>query len=195
MGAMRQLKGLLDRVWAIGVLVIAIGFLAQGCTVLDQRTRQELEAAYGSGQPKIEAVFAARWVAPREVWRIYLNGSDPEGDMRWIQVSLWVPGGIMNTARLDVDPDQRGRLSGYLTLHTMDLPESLQRFGNSDLRLYVALEDRAGHVSERAIFSASMVLGARQDSPPAGQFKEKFLGEVPVRFLQFSPSAGIGTWP
>lgn len=173
----------------------ALALSAQGCAVLDQRSPKELEAAFGANKPRIEATFASPWLSPRDVWKIYLNGSDPDGDMRWIQVSLWVPGGIMTTARIDVEPAQSGRISGYLTLHTMDLPESLLRFGNSDLRLYVALEDRAGHVSERVVLSVSLALGSVQEPVSGGLFQERFLGEVPVRFLQFSPSAGLNTWP
>jgi len=188
-------KNYFTRVMGWGVVAAALAIGAQGCTVMDQRSLKELEGAYGVNKPKIEASFASPWLSPRDIWRVYLNGSDPDGDIRWIQVSLWVPGGVMTTARIDVDPDQAAKMSGYLTLHSMDLPESLLRFGNSDLRLYVALEDRAGHVSERVVLSVSMALGSIQEGPPGGRFQEKFLGEVPVRFLQFSPTAGIGTWP
>lgn len=180
--------------WSILGVAMVIG--AQGCVVLDQRSPKEMEAAFGPNKPKVEAIFASPWLSPRDIWKIYLNGSDSDGDIKWIQVSLWVPGGTMTTARIQVEPDQGGKISGYLTLHTMDMPESLLRFGNSDLRLYLALEDKAGHVSERAVVSVSLALGSAQEKPPSGSgFQERFLGEVPVRFLQFSPSAGLGTWP
>ncbi len=185
----------LARAFMGGVVAAVLIWGGQGCAVLDQRSPQELEAAFGANKPRVEASFASQWLSPREIWKIYLNASDPDGDMRWIQVSLWVPGGIMTTARLPLEPSQAGKVSGYLSVHTMDLPESLLRFGNSDLRLYVALEDRAGHVSERVVLPVSLALGSRQEPAPSGQFQERFLGEVPVRFLQFSPSAGLGTWP
>lgn len=189
------IKRLSPRFFIWGAMGAAVVLSAQACAVLDQRSTKELEAAFGANKPKIEATFASPWLSPRDIWRIYLNGSDPDGDIRWIQVSLWVPGGVMTTARIDVGADQGGRISGYLTLHTMDLPELLLRFGNSDLRLYMALEDKAGHVSERVVLPVSLALGSAQERPSGGLFQERFLGEVPVRFLQFSPSAGLGTWP
>ncbi|MEJ5375486.1 MAG: hypothetical protein WHX93_02780 [bacterium] len=188
-------KKTFSRFWVGALLGATLGLGSHGCVVMDQRSPQQLEATFGANKPKIEATFASQWLSPREIWKIYLNGSDPDRDIRWIQVSLWVPGGIMHTARLHVEAQQEGRISGYLTLHTMDLPDSLLRFGNSDLRLYLALEDKAGHVSERAVLSVSLVLGSRQEMPKPGLFQETFLGEVPVRFLQLSPSAGLGTWP
>lgn len=184
------------RGWTAGFLGLAFLLGTQSCAVLDQRTRQELEAAYGPNKPKIEEVFAARWVTPRETWKIYINASDPDGDLKYFQVSLWVPGGIMTPVRLDLEPDQSKTISGYLTLYTGDLPLSILRFGSSELTLSVALEDRAGHVSERAVFPVTLILGAKKEEPPAGKFKEQFLGNVPVQFMMISPTGGVSSnWP
>lgn len=192
----KNLNRAVARGWLVGSLGLAFLLGAQGCAMLDQRTRQELEAAYGPNKPKIEETFAARWVTPGETWKIYINASDPDGDLKYFQVSMWVPGGIMTPVRLDLEPDQYKSISGYLTLHTGDFPLSILRFENSELTLYVALEDRAGHVSEQAIFPVSLVLGSKQEQPLAGKFKEEFLGNVPVQFMMISPTGGFSiNWP
>jgi hypothetical protein len=175
--------------WFVGPLLI------QGCQVVDQRTRQELEKAYGPNPPKVEACFASREVAPRDTWKIYLKGSDPDGDMTFIQVSMWVPGGFLNPVRLAVGPSSGSRVSGYLALHTGDLPFSAMRFGGSELTVYISLEDRAGHVSERASLSGTVILGARREEPPAGRFEEVHLGTIPVQFMQAPSLGGMGPWP
>jgi len=173
---------------------LLVGF-ASGCAVLDHRSPQELEKAYGPNKPKVEEIFASKEVFSGEAWKIYLNASDPDGDMTFIQVSLWVPGGILTPVRLGVPASTGKELSGYLVLYTSDLPFSVQRFGGSEITIYVAVEDRAGHVSERAITSTRLLLGARQEPPPAGKFQERYLGTVPVRFMQMPGLGGLSSWP
>jgi len=186
------------RFWKRFRSIILGGFflgLAAGCVVVDQRSPQELEKAYGPNKPKVQDIFASKEVSPGEAWKIYLNASDPDGDMRFIQVSLWVPGGVLMPVRLDVPASTGGELSGYLVLYTSDLPFSVQRFGGSEITIYVALEDRAGHVSERAITSTRLILGAKEGPPPAGKFQERYLGTVPVRFMQTPGLGGLSSWP
>ncbi len=168
---------------------------AAGCVVVDQRSPQELEKAYGPNKPKVQDIFASKEVFSGEAWKIYLNASDPDGDMTFIQVSLWVPGGILLPVRLEVPASSGKELSGYLVLYTSDLPFSVQRFGGSEITIYIALEDRAGHVSERAITSTRLILGATEEPPPAGKFQERYLGTVPVRFMQTPGLGGLSSWP
>lgn len=177
--------------WFLGLLA----GLTWGCAVVDQRTPQELDKAYGPNKPRVQEILAAREVSPGDAWKIYFNGSDTDGDMTFIQVSLWVPGGVLTPVRLEVPASAGKDISGYLVLYTSDLPFSVQRFGGSEITIYVALEDRAGHVSERAITSTRLILGARQESPPAGKFQERYLGAVPVRFMQMPGLGGLSSWP
>jgi len=169
--------------------------LGAGCVVVDQRSPQELEKAYGPNKPKVQDIFASKEVFSGEPWKIYLNASDPDGDMTFIQVSLWVPGGVLMPVRLEVPASTGKELSGYLVLYTSDLPFSVQRFGASEITIYVAVEDRAGHVSERAIASTRLILGAKEEPPPAGKFQERYLGTVPVSFMQMPGLGGLSNWP
>jgi hypothetical protein len=185
------------RFLAAGLMIAAVALASgmAGCAVLDQRSRAELEAAYGPNPPKMEDGYAARAVSQRDDWLVYIRGSDPDGDLLFIQVSLWIPGGNMTPIRLDVNPAHVRSVSGYLVLNTNDLPESLVRFGAGELRLMVALEDRAGHRSEIAAFPASFVTGARQGPAPQGRFEEQFLGSVPVQFIQVDSIGSGASWP
>ena len=178
---------------AVLLTVLLLTGLA-GCAVLDQRSRPEMEAAYGPNPPRIEASFASRNVSPEDTWKIYIKGSDPDGDLRFVNVALWFSRGNMTPIRLDVAQDQGRSISGFLTLDIWALPDSVFRFGSGDLRLSVALEDRAGHISERFLLAVGVLGGATQEPPPAGVFEERSLGNIPVQFIQID-SIGGASWP
>lgn len=192
---MKRMGGVKPRSFVALICSIAVLIFTGSCQVLDQRTKTELEKVYGPNPPRIEAQFGSPEVAPRATWKIYLSGSDPDGDITFIQVSMWVPGGFLNSVRLAVDPSYSRTLSGYLALYTGDLPSSVLRFGGSELTVYLALEDRAGHVSQRVSVTGTVILGARQQEPASGKFQDVFLGTIPVQFMQAPGLGGLGTWP
>jgi hypothetical protein len=177
------------------IVALALASMATGCAVFDQRSRAELEAAYGPNAPRMEDGFASRDVSPRDDWFVHIRGSDFDGDLRFIQVWMWIPGGNMTPIRLDVGPVHARSISGYLVLNTNDLPEGLVTTGSGELRLMVALEDRAGHRSDVAMFPTSLVVGARQEPPPKDRFQETFLGNVPVHFMQMDSIGSGASWP
>lgn len=179
------------------VLVALIGVMGlAGCAVLDQRDRGELEAAYGANRPQWQASHADKVIAPGADWMIYLNGSDPDGDLRFIQVWMSTPTRTTTPVRLCIDPDQRARLSGYLYLKTAELREDSPDLFRDWLLLSLYLEDRAGHVSEAGEFFLQFRLGQRAGVPPAGVFEERLLGKIPVDlFPEDTVESGAPVWP
>jgi hypothetical protein len=168
-------------------LLVALIFSAlAGCETLDERSGQELAARYGPNPPAIEAVFSPREVPPRSVWRIYLKGEDPDGDLSFIYILVLVPWGQV-PIRLKVDPDQGHVLSGYLEFNTWAFVD----FSPLWLRMAVTLEDRAGHRSESVELAYSFYAEAEETRPPQGMFQERFLGRMPLETLPKAIGPGI----
>lgn len=168
---------------AWGIAVIA------GCAVVDERSQQQLDAAYGPNAPRWEATYAAERIPPGDLWRIFLKGSDPDGDLEFIHVWMEIPSRPTTPVRLTIDPDQKGRLSGYLLLNSLEFGGRIQDLVSGWIRLRVVLEDRARHQSQSADFFLQFSFGASVAPPPAGVFQERFLGKIPVEFAPVEPAA------
>jgi hypothetical protein len=160
-----------------------------GCAALDERSQEELDAAYGPNEPMLEATYAAEVIQPADIWRIYLKGSDPDGDMQYIQVWLEVPSRTTTPVRLTVDPDQGEGVSGYLILNTLEFGWNPSDLIGGWVRLRIVLEDRAGHQSEAAEFFLKFQYGVSMPPPPPDVFQERFLGKIPAVFGPVVPAA------
>jgi hypothetical protein len=141
----------------------------------------------------IEASYADTDISPKTVWRIYLKGYDPDGDMTFIHVWLDTPCRPDTPSRLRIDGDQRENLTGYLVLHAYNLAGVHTDIFGGWLRLRVLLEDRAGHQSDPVELSPRIYLGATSTQPPPGTFEDRFLGKIPTKYNSFEPCGlGIG---
>ena len=179
------------------LLVAVLISWTSGCAILDQRSQAELEAAYGPNKPQLEASFAATQLSPGDTWRIYFKGSDKDRDIQFIHV--WMQGPLRSTTpvRLMTSSEPDGSLRGYLTLDSSDLVGGdLFMLASVWVRLWVSLEDRAGHRSEYAVFPLSFYLGAIQAKPPPGAFEEKFLARIPAeQFPVERHGGGLPSFP
>lgn len=196
---MEAMKGS-KRNWGAAVFSLlfpaALSFWMVGCAALDQRSVKELEAAYGPNAPRIEASFAADEVVPGDVWRLYIKGSDKDGDIRFINVWMMIPSRTTTPIRLEVAEGQGGHVSGYLTLNTLELGGGVGDLFRARFRFLVSLEDRAGHRSEYVQHYLEFIFGARPGQPPQGAFEERFLGRIPPEFDPVEPSPGLTqNWP
>ena len=161
-------------------LLVAIALLLLvACAALGGM--QEREKVYGKEVPIITESFASKQVTTGENWRVYINASDPDGDMDQVvcyvdfQAGLLQPYPISNTK---VGKDQQKNLSGYLFLDTSGLLRPIS------IVLIVQIKDKAGHFS--APVSLSVNIGEpsqkqkeiRQENPPRDIFQDKNLGPI-----------------
>ena len=154
--------------------VIAGLFLFTACAGIGMAER---EKTYGKTTPVITASFASERVTQGEKWLVYVNASDPDGDMDKIGCSIvQAGGGPYMDVWIKVPDDQRQNLSGYIYLNT----EGPRGFISIKLMVYVA--DKAGHRSKPAVFHLSFNANerSRQAPPPAGLFAEKDLGRIAI---------------
>jgi hypothetical protein len=163
-----------DKRWKF-LCVVAFYVGTLGCTALDERTIRELEAAYGSSAPTIETAFASETTPPRSIWKIYLNGSDPDGDIRDIKIWAEVPWYTIPVT-FTTRSSQGKTLSGYIEFDTL----WFLNFAPSWLRVQVMLMDRANHKSELIEFQTELSALAKPESPPEGMFQDITLGSIPV---------------
>ncbi len=141
----------------------------------------------GKGTPVISESFASPSLGPGDTWKVYLNASDSDGDMKYILCTLDQPGiGPSPVSFTRIKGKDRQQFSGYIYLFTGGMGGV--NFFPLTLTLTVQVQDQAGHFSNPVSFSLSFGLGAQQESPPPDVFQEIDLG--PIMILLQSSSGG-----
>lgn len=130
------------------------------------------------GKPVITQTFASSRISPGEVWQVYLNATDEDGDMNYILCEVYQAGmGDYPLTFIKIPDDQQRNLSGYIYLPTAGI-HSLDFL---NLSLKVTIQDRIGQYSESVSFTLTFDPGAKQENLPAGIFQERELGPIMVK--------------
>lgn len=147
-----------------------------GCTGLEPiETR---EAVYGKASPLIHKSYAAGKITPGDTWKVYLNASDLDGDMKYIVCTVDQPGvGVYPASFTRVGEGQRKELSGFLYFNTAGFED----LSFLTLTLTVQIQDMAGHFSPPAAFPLLLAAADPQEPPPDGEFDETNLGPIMIR--------------
>ncbi len=135
--------------------------------------------------PVIKGAYAAKEMKVGDTWKIYINASDPEGDMEYILASVDQPGrgGGYPPSATKIRESRNQQLSGYIYLSTSrSLQEGIE-FTN--ITLTVQIKDRHGNLSAPVSFPLHFRSSAQQAPPPPGQFEEVDLGPV---MIEISPA-------
>ena len=135
--------------------------------------------------PVITRSFASERVRLGDTWKVYLNASDPDGEMQSIVCTLEQPGvGVHPVGLTRVPANARQELSGYVYLSTA----GAQGLSNTSLRLKIQIRDKNGNYSAPVSFSLVFDPRSRPEDPPAGIFQERDLGPITIT-LSSSSSA------
>lgn len=153
-------------------IVLSIGLI--GCTTLTKEGKEEAITG-GSNPPAIEEAFAAKAIRPGDPWLIYLNASDPDGDMSTIIIDFEMPGRPITPRFLKVGKGEKKKLSGYFILYTPSGGDAL-----TGLRavLTVIVEDQAGNRSNSVMFPLAFDYRAKEEKPADGLFDDVRLGVI-----------------
>ena len=156
------------------ILAVVFVFLclAMGCATLES-PKGEVTAT-----PVITQSFASREVKIGDTWKIYLNASDPKGEMIKISAIVDQPGQINPESITKVSKENGKEFSGYLHLSTASLTNVLD---GTSITLLVQIQDRAGNLSQPVAFPLTLKSLATQKAPPQGVFKERDLGPMVSR--------------
>jgi len=164
------------------LFVIITLLLLAGCAILGGM--EEREKIYGRAIPVITESFASKQVSAGEDLRVYINASDPDGDMSDFLYHIEQAGVELYKYPIGftkIKKDNQKDLSGYLYLSTSDVDSPI----NPTLILWV--RDKAGHVSAPVKFRLQVVVPSQkqglipQETPPPGIFQDKNLGPIMSR--------------
>ncbi len=157
--------------------IVAMVFLSLGVVGLVSAEVQE--TTEGKGVPVITQAFASKEVRPGETWKVYLNVSDPKGDVKKIYAVVDQLGvGEYPVSMIRVKGGNDKELSGYIYLYT-SAPGFSGEFVK--LTLTVQAEDKSGKFSQPVVFPLFMHSRASQEAPPQGAFKEQDIGPIMVQ--------------
>lgn len=162
-------------------LLLLVGCAALGG--LEQR-----EKIYGKAAPVITQSFASKQMKLGDTWKVYLNASDPDGDMKTILSTIDQKGvGTYSVSFTRIREDQqRDNLSGYIYLNTV----GVSGLDYTTLVLNVQIQDKAGHYSAPASFPLAFNPTFQQENPPPGVFKDKDLGPIMIVLRTTSEKGG-----
>jgi len=144
------------------------------------------EEKYGKASPVITQSFAAKEMDWQDTWKIYLEASDADGDMKTIIIMLGKKEGVGSEITWTrIKERDRREFSGYLYWYP---GPNAQYFMYGFLT--VQIEDMAGHYSNVLSFPIEFKRGVRQVAPPRDNFQEKELGPVMINLKRSSANGG-----
>jgi len=169
--------------------VLVLPFLALGCAALEPiEVREQI---HGKGVPVITQSFASKQMRPGDTWKVYLNASDPDGDMKNIVCAIEQPG--MPTYPVSftkIKEVNRKELSGYIYLNT----GGIQGLNWVNITLTAQVQDKAGHLSQPVVLPLSFNWRFKQEAPPPGIFQEKELGPIMIILRAISDGDSMKDW-
>ena len=153
--------------------------LATGCATLESPKGEEKTT------PVITQSFASGEIRIGDTWKVYLNASDPNGEMVKISAIVEQTGQIHPERITKVSKENGKEFSGYLILPTALLANALE---GTSITLWVQIQDRSGTLSPPVIFPLTLKSLATQKAPPPGVFRERDLGPMVTQ------KSSIGSW-
>jgi hypothetical protein len=139
----------------------------------------------GSGSPPVlENVFLSPEVNFRDTVKLYLRASDPDGDMKWVLTSIGqradVEGRPIYPGATRLRGEHQKSVSGCLVWDSSRAVAAQEGAAVSGV-VAIWVEDAAGNSSEKKYLPVTIVQsGAKFQSPPAGEFSEKAIGNIIV---------------
>ena len=135
--------------------------------------------------PVITHSFASKQMEPGDIWKVYLNASYPNGDMKYIVSSIEKGGSHLNFIRLK--EKNRHQFSGYIYLTTASTKAWLNLF---DLTLTIWIQDSDGHLSQPVLFPLSFQTNVIPEKPPQDLFEQQDLGPIMTELSQILGNSG-----
>ena len=120
----------------------------------------------GGSPPVITHWFASEELHHGDIWKIYLEANDPDGDMRqFVCVFDQVGYGSYSADYVVIKNPHREKLRGYLRFFSsagagLRMPEWTQ------LSLTAYIQDKGGNASNKVVFPLVLSRGAKQGPPP-----------------------------
>ncbi len=142
---------------AIVVLLVGIGY---------SQSLSEWLTKPGGSPPVITHSYASEELHHGDIWKIYLEAKDPDGDMVHFVCVFDQPGfGMYTPGYVVLKKQHREELRGYLRWfstggHGLSLPE----WTRANVTIFI--RDKGGNKSNKVTFPLLLSRGARQGPPP-----------------------------
>jgi hypothetical protein len=176
----------LNRTYLKALVLFWLAALGMGCATAEKTTGGALGQLAKTPQaaPVITQSFASPKIAPGDDWKVYVKGSDPDGDMKDFICNIRQPGvGNYPVGITRIKEGNQKELSGYLFLDI----STQAKLDFVEITLTVQIRDRSGQVSKPVEFPLSINSRNTQEPPPAGVFQENKLGPI---MIQLRPVGG-----
>jgi len=163
-------------------------FSLSACVILPLGCRH-VESTPGS-PPVITHWFASERINRGDIWKIYLEANDPDGDMRHFVCVLDQMGyGSYSSEYVQIRKEHREKLKGHLRFFT-SAGMGLQMSEWTRFSLTVYIRDRGRLISNKLVFPLILSQGAKQGppSPPFNSGPLDRLGAITIELID--PSAG-----
>jgi hypothetical protein len=146
-----------------------------GCATMEPMSVREEK--YGKNPPVIHKIYASPEFSRHENWKIYLKGSDPDGDLKSV-VAVSTRGDISPmVSKMELPEGNRKEFSGYLLWHPGNLAQDFMKG-----EFTIQLQDMAGHYSNELKVSFTLISSAVQRPPSSGEFEDKQIGIIMSEF-------------
>jgi hypothetical protein len=135
--------------------------------------------------PLLEDGFAVSSLWGGETWRIFLRGSDPDGDMLHLWVVVTQLGKRTDTEIIPLKGRNQVEFAGFLTLETPSWIRSWEF-----VRVEVRVRDRAGNLSDKVTLEAR--IGSPTSERLPSEWADAAQHHLGVLFFQFEDDNGNG---
>lgn len=149
----------------IAAFVFIGALLALPLRMGDSKPLAEWLIEPGGSPPLITNWFASEELHHGDIWKIYLEANDPDGNMRTFECIFDQVGyGSYSPHYVVIKKQHREELRGYLNFFSSGGPGQLPEW--TQLSLTVFIRDKNGNTSNRVVFPLTLSLGAKQGPPP-----------------------------
>jgi len=143
------------------LVLLAIPLVMNCCTTSPERGTQS-----GGSPPVITHSFASKEISHGDIWRIYVEANDPDGDMRqFVCVLTQVGYGYYPSEYVMTKKHHREKIKGYLTFNS-GAGGGLRLSEWTQFSMTIHIRDRGRNTSNKVVFPLTLSQGSKQGAPP-----------------------------
>jgi hypothetical protein len=144
-------------------IVLIIGLMSLPLVTTSCTTVMERETRPKGSLPVITHSFASKIVSHGDMWKIYLEANDPDGDMWNFAYTLGRDGYRRRVNHLYIWRNNRTKMLGYIDVFIAPGETAQNEWANLTLTLHI--RDRGGNMSNEVVFPVALSRGVQQTAP------------------------------
>jgi hypothetical protein len=142
--------------------LMAIPLIVGSCATVAERGTQS-----GGSPPVITHSFASKEISHGDIWKIYVEANDSDGDMRqFVCVLKQVGYGDYSSEYVMIKKRYREKMKGYLTFNSA-AGGGLRLSEWTQFSMTIYIRDRGRNTSNKVVFPLVLSRGSKQGPPPS----------------------------